>query len=630
MMDPFAKRPDTPVSSPGSTTGSVPSRFGKMRLGLRSRLLLFFSLILLVPVGATSLIVFFTVRASLLSANHREQKEVAQRLADRVAAQVESAQRGLLTLAAQGGWTRGRPREHLPALRELVNNYPDIMEVSLYDARGRGQVRVARRQGRLLWGPDDTNRLRRDEFFRALEDRTYIGPVFFTDRDRVPQMFLSASVGGGKGVVLVRLSLHNLWKVVEETATPSLRPAVVDEEGHLLAHADPSRVLAHENWISLPGLRSFLTEGEEAKSRLVWGDGRARQGVTLHRVPSLRWAIVVESPREGILSPARKLTGRILIAVGLLGALLWMVGLSLVDRILYPLKQLQEGLVRIGRGELSHRLDIPTGDELQRVAEALNGMASSLEALETTKRDLTHMIVHDLKNPLTGVLGSLEYIGIMAKNNLTPDQNKMVSLGAKSGRELLRMIQNLLDLAKMEEGRLEIRGERLSLLELAGQCVDDLEAAILKEKKMISVEVDKNLPKAWADRDLVHRVLGNLLTNALKHTPQGTEISIHVRLSEDKTQLVMSVRDNGEGIPLEFQKKIFDKFSQAEAKKHHYRVGSGLGLTFCKLAIEAHGGKIWVESVPGKGSEFAFALPLAPASAPIAAPKEASAPPALV
>jgi signal transduction histidine kinase len=582
-----------------------------LRPSLRSRLLLFFSLSLLVPVGVTGAIVFFTVRASLLEASLREQREVAQRLAERVAGQVESAQRGLLTLAAQGGGPRSRPSDRLAALKELLITYPDMMEVSLFDARGRGQIRVARRQGRLVWGPDDTNRARREEFSRASEGRPYIGPVFFTDRDRIPQMFLSASTGAGRGVLLVRLSLHSLWKVVEETETPSMHPAVVDEEGHLLAHADHARVLSHETWGARPELRDFLTGADFPALSTTWGEGSDRRVATFHRVPRLRWAVVVESPRETVLSPARKLGWRILIVVGLLGAMFWGTGLSLVGRILHPLKRLEEGLVRIGQGELSHRLDIQTGDELQRVAEALNGMASSLEVLESTKRDLTHMIVHDLKNPLTGVLGSLEYIGLMAKDNLTPDQNKLVSLGAKSGRELLRMIQNLLDLAKMEEGRLELRSERLSLLELAGQCVDDLEAAILKEKKVISVEVDKNLPRAWADRDLIHRVLANLLTNALKHTPQGTEISIHVRLSEDKSHLVMSVRDNGDGIPLDFQKKIFEKFSQAEGKKQNYRVGSGLGLTFCKMVIEAHQGKIWVDSAPGRGSEFFFTLPMA-------------------
>jgi signal transduction histidine kinase len=152
-----------------------------------------------------------------------------------------------------------------------------------------------------------------------------------------------------------------------------------------------------------------------------------------------------------------------------------------------------------------------------------------------------------------------------------------------------------------------------------------LEAQIVRENKVISVEVAKDLPKVWADRDLVHRVLANLLTNALKHTPPRTEISIHVGATPDRQTVVMSVRDNGEGIPKEFLTRIFEKFSQAEVKRQAHRVGSGLGLTFCKLAVEAHGGKIWVESEPGLGSEFFFSVPLVKppeSSVPVASPGE--------
>jgi two-component system sensor histidine kinase/response regulator len=298
-----------------------------------------------------------------------------------------------------------------------------------------------------------------------------------------------------------------------------------------------------------------------------------------------------------------------MIAVGL-GILFWVLGLSLVNKILRPLDELQEGLQRIGRGDLSQRIEIKTGDELERVAETVNRMAVSLAATDRTKRDLTHMIVHDLKNPLSATLGSIECVLHMNQDTLGPETKKLLILGAKSGRELLRLIQNLLDMAKMEEGQLKIHPEYFSLLELAGQCVDDLEIQIAKENKVISVEVDNHLPKAWADRDLVHRVLANLLTNALKHTPAKTEISIHVRLDHKSKAFVVSVQDTGEGVPSDFKERIFEKFSQAEAKRRNTRVGSGLGLTFCKLAVEAHGGKIWVDSEPGMGSEFFFTLPL--------------------
>jgi signal transduction histidine kinase len=294
-------------------------------------------------------------------------------------------------------------------------------------------------------------------------------------------------------------------------------------------------------------------------------------------------------------------------------------GLWLAHRILKPLRLLQEGVHKIGQGELSHRLTIRTGDEIQMAADEFNAMADSLERLEATKRDLTHMIVHDLKSPLSSVLGSIDYV-LMAAKEVSPEHRKLLMLGSKAGKDQLRMIQNLLDLGKMEEGKLELHPETFSLLDLAGQCVDDLEANINREGKMVSVEVPKDLPKAYADRDLIHRVLSNLVANALKHTSKGAEIAIRAEAGADGRSVVLSVRDTGEGIPAEYLEKIFEKFGQAELRRQAFRVGSGLGLTFCKLAVESHGGKIWVKSDVGKGSEFFVELPGPPVDASVKAP----------
>jgi signal transduction histidine kinase len=229
------------------------------------------------------------------------------------------------------------------------------------------------------------------------------------------------------------------------------------------------------------------------------------------------------------------------------------------------------------------------------------------------------MIVHDLKSPLSSVLGSLDYV-LMSAKELSAEHKKLLSLGSKAGKDQLRMIQNLLDLGKMEEGKLEIKPESFPLLDLAAKCVDDLEANMYREGKMVSVEIPKNFPKMWADRDLIYRVLSNLLSNALKHTSKGAEISLRADVDEEGKSIVISVRDTGEGIPAEYLEKVFEKFGQAELRKQSFRVGSGLGLTFCKLAVEGHGGKIWAESQVGRGSEFFVRLPMPAPDAVVEAP----------
>jgi signal transduction histidine kinase len=546
-----------------------------------------------------------------LKANFREQRELSHRIAEKIGTHIGSARRSLALLAVVQQDRRLSPTQKMNSLRRFLARSKDFIEVTSYDKQGRGLGRASRARGRLVWGKCAYARIGRKEWAEVSAGRSYIGPLLLPQGNGTPQMILATPSGPGQGALVARLNLTNLSDLVNESASPTLHPFVVDEEGQLLAHPDHALFERGQRWSLHPTVRIFLEDKTNNEGYSIdQGKGPDRSLAVFHRVPDVHWAAFAESSYRDVLSPIRRMGTRVLmIALGL-GVLFLVLGLSFVNKILQPLDELQEGLQRIGRGDMSRRIEIKTGDELERVAETVNHMALSLAAIDRTKRDLTHMIVHDLKNPLSATLGSLDCVLHMNQKTLDPDTKKMLTLGAKSGRELLRLIQNLLDMAKMEEGQLKLHPEYFSLLELAGQCVDDLEIQITKENKVISVEVDNDLPKAWADRDLVHRVLANLLTNALKHTPAKTEISIHVRLDPKTKDFIVSVQDTGEGVPPDFKERIFEKFSQAEAKRRNHRVGSGLGLAFCKLAVEAHGGKIWVESEPGMGSEFFFTLPL--------------------
>jgi signal transduction histidine kinase len=585
-------------------------RFFKHK-GIRPRLLTYFALAVLLPTLASAAIVYVASRGSLLKANFREQRELSHRIAEKIGAHIGSARRSLALLAVVQQDRRLSPQNKIISLQRFLARSPDFIEVTAYDKNGRGVGRASRARGKLVWGKCPHARIDRKEFAGAFAGRSGLGSFSLSPEDRTPQLSLAAPSGPGMGILVARLNLKSVWALVEECASPTVHPYVVDAEGRLLAHPDRALAQSGERWVHRPAVKIFLQDKSKTEGYPIdHGKGADRSLAVFHRVHDVPWAAFVESAYRDVISPLRQMGTRVLFLSLGLAIVFLILGFSLVNKILRPLDDLQEGLQRIGRGDLSQRIEIKTGDELERVAETVNHMALSLAAIDRTKRDLTHMIVHDLKNPLSATLGSLECVLQMNKETLGPDAKKMLTLGAKSGRELLRLIQNLLDMAKMEEGQLKLHPDYFSLLELAGHCVDDLEIQITKENKVISVEVDNHLPKAWADRDLVHRVLANLLTNALKHTPAKTEISIHVRLDKKARAFIVSVQDTGEGVPPDFKERIFEKFSQAEAKRRNHRVGSGLGLTFCKLAVEAHGGKIWVESEPGQGSEFFFTLPL--------------------
>ncbi|MBM3457205.1 MAG: response regulator [Armatimonadetes bacterium] len=237
-----------------------------------------------------------------------------------------------------------------------------------------------------------------------------------------------------------------------------------------------------------------------------------------------------------------------------------------------------------------------------------------IEALGKLKDDLTHMIVHDLRTPLTSLIGGLATIEVLG--DLNEDQKEFLELSTRGAETLLRMINDLLDISKMEDGSMLL--DRAPM-KLEGVLDDALsQVANLARDKRIDLRREATVGGATlvADEDKVRRTLVNLLGNAVKFTPEEGAVTLRVTQSAAGDELLLAVADTGEGIPKDAFERIFEKFGQVESRKRGRKNSSGLGLTFCKMAVEAHGGRIWVESELGKGSTFFFTLPVAPQEAP--------------
>lgn len=228
-----------------------------------------------------------------------------------------------------------------------------------------------------------------------------------------------------------------------------------------------------------------------------------------------------------------------------------------------------------------------------------------LRRLQELRDNLTHMIVHDLRSPLTGVLGAFELIEMEA-NHLSPPCGQMVNMGQEALRQMLSMINSLLDVSKIEAGELQPLHSACDLVALAHKAVHVLSS--MRGNRRVTVEAESEPMIAQVDQDLILRVLQNLLGNAFKFTGQNGEVKI--RFVRDGGHVRVSVTDDGPGIPPEHHQRIFEKFGQVKSDRP--RVGTGLGLTFCRLAVEAHGGQIGVTSEVGKGSTFWFDLPDSP------------------
>ena len=234
-----------------------------------------------------------------------------------------------------------------------------------------------------------------------------------------------------------------------------------------------------------------------------------------------------------------------------------------------------------------------------------------LKELERIKEGLTHMIIHDLNNPLSAIYGNLEMIKVENQNLSETELDTMDKCLAYS-LDLRRMVQGLLDIHRMEKGKLQPVKELTNVTEMLADLMGQFIARAKMDHIFLTLSNSEEAPSVMIDPKLIKRVIANLLSNAIRHTPEGEEIEVTTGFLAEKNSIAFSVKDNGNGLAPEYHQRIFDKFEQVELKKSGASVGlGGLGLAFCKMAVEAHGGEIWVESEGnGKGCTFKFMIPV--------------------
>jgi signal transduction histidine kinase len=242
----------------------------------------------------------------------------------------------------------------------------------------------------------------------------------------------------------------------------------------------------------------------------------------------------------------------------------------------------------------------------------LGGVAwvtSSLRASLRTQEQLSYFIVHDLRSPLAAMLMSLNALRSVVGDSMPERQRTLVAIALDAGDQMGTLINSLLDMAKLEHGSMKVEAESLGAAELVEAAVRQATPWAETAGLRIEVAIAPAASCVWCDRELTFRVLANLLANAIKHAPPGSTISVEAGASP-AGEALLGVSDPGPGIPPQWLNRVFDKFEQVDARKSGAAVGTGLGLTFCRLAVQAQGGRIWVESQPGVRTTFRFTLPV--------------------
>lgn len=281
-----------------------------------------------------------------------------------------------------------------------------------------------------------------------------------------------------------------------------------------------------------------------------------------------------------------------------------------------PIREMALAADRISKGDYAARVGVESRDELGRLAQSFNKMAADMADLERLRRDLVANVSHELKTPISALRAHLENLldGVEA-----PDRETM-SIMLDQSERLGRLVEELLDLSRLESGDVPLHLEAVSLGPLVGQVGREVEVSRPDRRVHLRNEVPDTLPPVEADPERVHQVLFNLLDNAFRFSPPDAAVT--VRATRVNGSCEVSVEDAGPGIPEEHRAHVFDRFYRVDAGRSRDDGGTGIGLTIVRSVVEAHGGRIWVEQADGGGSRFRFVLPVAGPALPAIATKE--------
>jgi signal transduction histidine kinase/CheY-like chemotaxis protein len=544
---------------------------------------------------------------------------------------------------ARGSGRGGTPNQRLNDYLRLLRQVPAATEIRYLDSSGREQLRVSRLARNVVGSRADFSADPR--FVGSQSGHPYYSPVYFRNESEPYMSLAMLDRGLDAGVNVAEVSLKPILDAVSGLRVGSSGYAyVVDAQGRVLAHPDMAFVLQTANFASLAQVRAAIDEPVQstpAAQAAIAQDIRGRPILSAHEtVAAPGWWVFVEQPLEEAFAPLYASVGRTTLLL-LLGLTLSIVtSLILARRMVTPIQALQAGASRIGAGALDQRIEVHTNDELEALAQEFNQMAGRLEEsyadlerkVEVRTRDLAVALEaievqsqqlaaasrhkseflanmsHELRTPLNAIIGFSQLLVNRRFGELTSDQAEYIADILDSGRHLLALINDILDLSKVEAGRMDLELGQFGLREVLENGMTMVRERAALQRIRLSLDVDPDVETVQGDERKVKQVVFNLLSNAVKFTPEGGHVDVLARRLEGEVRV--AVRDTGVGIAAEDQARIFEEFQQVSGGATSTREGTGLGLALARKFVELHGGRLWVDSEPGMGSTFTFTLPV--------------------
>lgn len=297
-----------------------------------------------------------------------------------------------------------------------------------------------------------------------------------------------------------------------------------------------------------------------------------------------------------------------LLAGALAAGIALLVARWLARGMTQPLRDMAAAAHRMETGDYSTRVHTRSRDEVGQLATAFNRMSAELQNLEQSRRDLVANVSHELKTPIAAIRAHLENLLDGVEQ---PDPRTLQVMLSQTER-LARLIEQLMELSRLESGELPLRREEIPLAPLVTQVLSEIEVARSDRGVAVESRLPSDLPPVDADRERVHQVLFNLVDNAVRFTPAGGAVTVSAQRHNGSVEV--RVADTGAGISPEHLPRLFERFYRADPARSREDGGTGIGLAIARSVVEAHGGHIRAESELGKGSVFTFDLPVAPAT----------------
>jgi len=517
-------------------------------------------------------------------------------------------------------------------------------ELAYLDASGRDCVHAYSLEiNELSSKTCGTDRSSSSEFLGARAGRQYLGEVTFGDRDARPHMTVAvAEESPGRGVIVADVDLGTVLDAIEQARIGQAGYAyAVNSGGQLIAHPNKNLVLSHANFGSLPQVQAALTAPTSVRADVIT-DGRDPDGKEVlsafQHVDPPGWWVFVEEPLSEAFGPIQSAIWRTVTLLLVFLAVALVTSVLLARNLVRPIESIQVAAARIGSGALDQRIEVSSDDELGALAEEFNTMAARLEAsyaglehqVDERTRELTTALAkldeksrelqaasrhkseflanmsHELRTPLNAISGFSQVLRKRMFGEINDKQAEYLDEILAASRDLLTLIDDVLDLSKVEAGQIELELAPFSLPGALERVLVVVGEQASRGNVRISLTTDAAIDTVVGDERRIRQVALNLLSNAIKFTPAGGAVA--VRAARQAGELRISVTDTGPGVAAEDQARIFEEFQQAAAGKEQ-RDGTGLGLALSKRLVELHGGRIWVESELGQGSTFSFTLP---------------------